>query len=259
MCISSLNFPLHSRLVFICLLNIWTWMHSRHLKLNISKKMEPPDIQCLPTSLFAVIHISLIGKSVLTWAMPAFHPNHQHVMSAPPSKNNQNRIASQHLHCSQSSFHHYSPPCWSLHVCLRTLTICSLTAARSDPVKHKIDHVTLLLKPFSGFPSQNKIYSLIMTCNCSPVTSPTCLLPLLSLSPTLFQSHWPLRSYQEQCPASGPWHVLPFSFPVVHVAHCLASFRSLLNYAKYSLNKNNIRAYWLSRAIDDGDSKPRLT
>lgn len=198
-------------------------------------------------------------KSIPAGVMPVSHLIHQLAMSVLTSQNTSIQRASQHVPCSYSKpppLFTSSPP---FHFCSRTL-IYSLTTARGDLIKRKTDHVTLLLKPLSlsGFLSQNKIQSLTMVCNSPPVTSLVCLLPLFPL-PILFQSHWPPGSCQEQCLLPQDLGTCcPSALSQLSMWHASSLPWPIFKYINYYLNKDNIRTYLLSRAIDDGDSKQRL-
>lgn len=147
-------------------------------------------------------------------------------------KNIRNPAASQHLPCSQSK---PPPPLTSsLASPLLPYALHGIFShsSQSDVVKYRMDHVTLLLKPFSGFLSQNKGQSLIMTSKCPPVTSPATLPPTHSVPTSL--ASWATTGtvcllLQGLCKC--------YSFPVVHMPPSLTSFSSLLKYGNYSLDK----------------------
>ena len=188
-------------------------------------------------------------------------------MSALPSPNTRIQSPLSTYTAPNPNHYHCLPLPWPLHVCPGALIIYSLTTARGDIIKHKTDHVTLLHKPlrFSGFLSEwnpkpcNGLQSFP-----TPPTPPPLPLPYAfchsSSNLTLFQPHWPPGSCQEQCllpqdlgtccPSAlsqlSTWHTSSLPWPFI-------------KYGNHSLNKDNIRTYWLSRDIDDRDSKQRLS
>lgn len=158
-------------------------MYNRDLKLTCQKTELLIPFTCKVAFLSHPRMSKDNSHSRLGHASLSSNPSTSHVSST--FTKYQHPTTTQHLLCPKPNHYHCLPPPWTLHFCPRALIIYSLTTARSDFIKHKTDHVTLLFKPLSDFSSQNKIQSLTMVWKSPPVTSPICLL-LFFLLPTVF-------------------------------------------------------------------------